>query len=136
MASLSEAFPTPNSAAALHEKMENPQRYDQLPEVVRHVKERRHILGLVGGNEVSRAAGNVADVESDLLGITRPNSWATERHHLPSDNTPKIVRENPKTSLTIDATPVPLQAFQQWAYPSVIGPQPLEKETCVKPEKF
>ena len=136
MASLSEAFPAPNSAAALHEKSENPQRYDQLPEYVRHVKERRHILGLVGGNEVARAAGSVADVESDLQGITRPNTWSTERKHLPKDDASKIVRENPKLNMAIDATPVPLQNFQQWAYPSVIGPLPLEKETCYKPEKF
>jgi len=136
MASLSEAFPAPNSAAALHEKVENPQRYDQLPEFVQHVKERRHILGLVGGNEVSRAAGSMADVESDLQGITRPNSWSTERHHLLQSNTSKIVRENPKINITIDATPVALPAYQQWAYPSVIGPVPLEKETCMKPEKF
>jgi len=113
MASLSEAFPAPNSAAALHEKVENPQRYDQLPEFVQHVKERRHILGLVGGNEVSRAAGSMADVESDLQGITRPNSWSTERHHLLQSNTSKIVRENPKINITIDATPVALPAYQQ-----------------------
>jgi hypothetical protein len=115
--------------------MENPQRYDQLPEFVQHVKERRHILGIVGGNEVSRAEGSMADVESDLQGITRPNTWSTERHHLPPKDT-KIRRENPKTQMTIDATPVALPAFQQWAYPSVIGPVPLEKETCMKPEKF
>jgi hypothetical protein len=136
MASLSEAFPAPNSAASLHEKVENPQRYDQLPEFVRHVKERRHILGLVGGNEVARAAGNMADVESDLQGITRPATWSTERQHLLQTNPNKIVRENPKVNIAIDATPVPLQSYQQWAYPSVIGPVPLEKETCMKPEKF
>ena len=135
MASLSEAFPAPNSAAGLHERLENPQRYDQLPEFVQHVKERRHILGIVGGNEVSRAEGSMADLESDLQGITRPNTWSTERHHLPPKDT-KIRRENPKTQMTIDATPVALPAFQQWAYPSVIGPVPLEKETCMKPEKF
>lgn len=136
MASLSEAFPAPNSAASLHEKMENPQRYDQLPEFVQHVKERRHILGLVGGNEVSRADGHIADIESDLQGITRPISWATDRHHLPLSNINKITRENPKVQISIDATPVHLNPFQQWAYPAVIGPVPLEKETCMKPEKF
>ena len=136
MASLSEAFPAPNSAAALHEKMENPQRYDQLPEYVQHVKERRHILGLVGGNEVSRADGHMADLESDLLGITRPTTWATDRQHLLQANPNKISRENPKIQISFDATPVALPVFQQWAYPSVIGPVPLEKETCLKPEKF
>ena len=134
MASLSEAFPVSNSAAL--ESVENPQRYDQLPEFVRHVKERRHILGLVGGKEVVVAVGNMADLESDLLGITRPNSDSAARHHLLQSDVNKIIRENPKGSISIDATPVTLPAYQQWAYPSVIAPVPLRKETCVKPEKF
>ena len=135
MASLSEAFPAPNSAAALQEKSENPQRYDQLPEFVRHVKERRHVLGLVGGNEVSRAAGDAVDLESDLLGITRPISDAMTRHHLPPKGT-EIVRENPKLTLVIDTTPVDLPAYQQWAYPAVMAPAALKKETCSRPEKY
>jgi len=135
MASLSEAYPAPNTDAALYERMENPQAYFEIPSAVRHIKERRHILGLVGGNEVSRARGNQADLESDLLGITRPISDAIDRHHLPpKDNT--IVRNNPKMVLKVDTTPVHLQAYQQWAYPSVIGPLPLEKETCHRPEKY
>lgn len=134
MASLSEAFPAPNSAAL--ERTENPQKYEQMPEFVRHVKERRHVLGLVGGNEVARAAGNAVDLESDLQGITRPNTNSTARHHLPQVDTSQIYRSNPKTELSIDATPVPLPIYQQWAYPSVIGPVPLKKETCSKPEKY
>jgi hypothetical protein len=134
MASLSEAFPAPSSAAL--EKSENPQRYDQLPEYVRHVKERRHILGLVGGKEVGQVVGNMADLESDLLGITRPNSDATYRHHLPQDNPSKIARENPKINISIDATPVTLQPYQLWAYPSVVAPAPLVKESCGRPEKY
>jgi len=94
------------------------------------------MLGLVGGNEVSRADGHMADLESDLLGITRPNTWGTDRQHLLQSNVDKISRENPKIHISINATPVSLPAFQQWAYPSVIGPIPLEKLTCVKPEKF
>jgi len=134
MATLSEAFPAPNSAVL--ENAENPQKYEQLPEFVRHVKERRHILGLVGGNEVARAAGNSVDLESDLLGITRPNSDSTARHHLLQKDTSRIVRENPKANISIDATPVPLQVFQQWAYPAVLAPVPLEKESCGRPEKY
>ena len=134
MASLSEAFPAPNSAAL--ETIENPQRYDQLLDGVRHVKERRHILGLVGGKEVGIAVGNMADLESDLLGITRANSDSTARHHQLQTNINKIIRDNPKGSISIDATPIPLQAYQQWAYPSVIAPAPLQKESCSKPEKY
>jgi hypothetical protein len=134
MATLSEAFPAPNSAAL--ENSENPQKYEQLPEFVRHVKERRHIMGLVGGNEVARAAGNAVDLESDLLGITRPNSDSTARHHLLQRDTSKITRENPKINISIDATPIPLPVYQQWAYPAVLAPIPLEKETCGRPEKY
>lgn len=135
MASLSEAFPAPNMDAKLHEKAENPQAYDEFPAAVRHVKEARHMLGVVGGNEVSRIAGIQADLESDLLGITRPNTWSTERKHLPPNGT-TIVRDNPKNVIKIDATPVHLPSYQMMAYPSVIGPEPLMKETCNRPEKY
>jgi hypothetical protein len=131
MAALADAFVvnTPNESA------ENPQAYDESQIYVQHIKEARHILGLVGGNEVSRIVGNQADLESDLRGITRPNSNVTARHHLPSKSK-LIERKNPKITLTVDATPVPLKEYQQWAYPSVIGPLPLEKESCHRPEKY
>jgi len=135
MASISEAYPAPNIDAAKNEKAENPQFYNDFAASVRHVKERRHMLGLVGGSGVSRIAGVQADLESDLRGITRPNSDAMNRHHLPP-NGKEIVRENPKTTLKIDTEPVHLPAFQQWAYPSVLAPAPLEKETCYRPEKY
>jgi hypothetical protein len=137
MASISEAYPAPNIDAAIHERKENPQVYKDFAASVRHVKERRHILGLVGGSGVSRIAGIQADLESDLRGITRPNSDATNRHHLPSNVKDKeIIRSNPKMVLKIDTEPVHIQEYQQWAYPSVIAPAPLEKETCYRPEKF
>ena len=135
MASISEAYPAPNIDAAKNERIENPQFYNDFAASVRHVKERRHILGLVGGAGVSRIAGVQADLESDLRGITRPNSDAMNRHHLPPNGT-EIVRENPKATIKIDAAPVHLPAFQQWAYPSVLAPAPLEKETCYRPEKY
>lgn len=135
MASLSEAFPTPNNDAKLFERAENPQSYDEPVASVRHVKEARHILGLVGGNEVSRIAGNQADLESDLLGITRPTTRAIERQHLPPKDT-AIVRDTTKGVIKIDATPVHLPTYQMWAYPEVVGPEPLLKETCHRPEKY
>jgi hypothetical protein len=135
MAALSEAFPAPNRDAKLMEQTENPQARDEFVGAVRHVKEARHILGIVGGNEVARAAGSVADVESDLLGITRPNTWCASRKHLPPSGT-TISRTNPKLKITIDATPIPLKEYQQWAYPSVIAPIPLQKDTCGQPHKY
>jgi hypothetical protein len=135
MASITEAYPAPNADAARHERLENPQYYPESSSAVRHVKERRHILGLVGGKEVGTIAGNQVDLESDLLGITRPISYAACRHHLPPKSE-MIRRDNPKLLLKIDATPVPLPAFQQWAYPSVLAPEPLRKENCSRPEKY
>lgn len=135
MASITEAYTAPNADAARHERLENPQFYAEAPSAVRHVKERRHILGLVGGKEVGTIAGNQVDLESDLLGITRPTTWATDRHHLPP-NSEIIKRDNAKMNLKIDATPVLLPSFQQWAYPSVMAPEPFVKETCYRPEKY
>jgi hypothetical protein len=135
MASITEAYPAPNIDAARNDRLENPQAYDNFAASVRHVKERRHILGLVGGAGVSRIAGNQADLESDLRGITRPNSDATYRHHLPPKDK-EIVRTNPKGDVRIDAALVKIQEYQQWAYPSVLAPEPLAKESCYRPEKY
>jgi hypothetical protein len=136
MASLSEAFTSPNNDAKLFERAENPQGYDELPEFVRHVKERRHILGLVGGNEVSRIAGNQVDLESDLQGITRPTTWSTARQHLPQADPKVIERNTAKGVFKVDVTPQHLPTYQLWAYPSVLAPEPLKKESCGRPEKY
>jgi len=135
MASLTEAFPEPNQAAAVFERTENPQAQDELPSFVQHVKEARHILGLVGGNEVSRAQGNTVDLESDLLGLTRPTTNSPMREHLPPTTT-VIRRVNAKGEFIVDATPVHLPVYQQWAYPSVLGPEPLVSKVCMRPEKY
>jgi hypothetical protein len=135
MASLSEAYPAANNDAKLFERAENPQAYDEPVASVRHVKEARHILGLVGGNEVSRIAGNQADLESDLLGITRPTTWCAKRLHAPPSGT-TIVRDTTKGALNINAAPIHLPTYQMWAYPEVVGPEPLMKETCHRPEKY
>ncbi len=136
MASLSEAFPAPSNDAKLFERAENPQTYDELPEFVRHVKERRHVLGLVGGNEVSRIAGNQVDLESDLQGITRPTTWSAARQHLPQADPKVIERTTSKGVFKVDVTPQHLPTYQLWAYPSVLAPEPLKMETCSRPEKY
>jgi hypothetical protein len=133
MAALAEAF---QPADVQHiEKKENPQTYHQRSEYVQHVKAARHILGVVGGNEVSIIKGNVVDLESDLLGITRPTTRATARAHLPQKG-PEIVRNTTKGTMRIDTTPQHLPTYQMWAYPVVVAPLPLEKETCARPEKY
>ena len=136
MASLSEAYPAPNNDANVFERAENPQSYDEFASAVRHVKERRHVLGLVSGNEVSRIAGNQVDLESDLQGITRPNTRATGRHHLPQAVTGAIERTNAKGTFQVDVTMKHLDTYQMWAYPSVLAPLPLKKESCGRPEKY
>lgn len=82
------------------------------------------------------ARGNVTDVESDLRGITRPNSDCAWRKHLPQKSS-VFHRKNPKISITVDGTPVNhLKSSQFWAYPVVIAPEPMIKETCGRPEKY
>jgi hypothetical protein len=133
---LSEAY-APTTLKAGEERSENPQAYDQFLNAFQHKKEARHILGLVGGNEVSGINGNRVDLESDLLGITRPITWGNSREHLPphmKDTT--IERKNPKSNLQIDITPVHLKTYQMWAYPATFAPPPFVKETCGRPEKY
>lgn len=43
----------------------------------------RHGFGLIGGNNVSVTMNNMVDVESDLLGFTRPLSDCPEKKYLP-----------------------------------------------------
>jgi len=135
MASLSEAYDSVNSKAARQDPYENPQTYERFNGEVEHVKASRRILGLVGGNEVSFVKTNWPDVESDLRGITRPNTDCAARKHLPPD-TYTVQRKNPKQNFTLDMTPINLKESQFWAYPSVVAPQPLKKETCGAPHKY
>jgi hypothetical protein len=135
MASLSEAYESVNSTAHRQDPYENPQTFHRLASETAHPTPARHVLGLVGGNEVAFSKANMIDVESDLQGITRANSDCTGRHHLP--NTPQvIVRNTPKEFVRVDTATVPLKPTQMWAYPAVIAPEPLVKETCGAPHKY
>lgn len=119
------------------EKKENPQAYDETPYAYVSKKPTRHLLGLVGGNDVSLTNGNRVDLESDLRGITRPNTWSTERGHLPPKMTDtQIKRENPKISLTVDIRPKHLPGSQMIAYPATFAPLPIKNQVCVRPEKY
>ena len=135
MASLTEAYDSINKAAPAIDAKENPQMYSRFSYEVEHEKAARHMLGIVGGNEVSLTKTNWPDIESDLRGITRPNSDCTERHHLPT-KAAVIVRSNPKQTIELDTTLRHLKPVQMMAYPSVIGPVPLVKETCGQPQKY
>ena len=58
--------------------------YTLIPQKFYHPNASRNALGLVGGNEVSLVSGNIVDLESDLLGITRSASKAPQRQYQPA----------------------------------------------------
>ncbi len=117
------------------EKTENPQVRDVFIASEVHTKPQRHMLGMVGGNEVSVIKGNVVDLESDLRGITRTNTFAPWRSYQPpTGNT--IHRSTPKGQVVIDTTLRNLPAMQAWAYPTIYAPEPITQEVCARPEKY
>lgn len=127
-------------------KKENPQAYDLLNERNEHPKPAQHMLGIVGGNEVPyNGRPTQVDVESDLRGITRPNTFCATRKHLPSDfinprdfvTTGSIVRNSPQHGkVTIKPCVTPLAQSQMWAYPATLAPEPVVLQMCVRPEKL
>jgi len=118
------------------EKKENPQHYDDLTSQFVSPNPQRHVLGIVGGNEVSLIKGNMVDLESDLRGITIPITFAPWREYQPPQQKKEIVRENTKSNLTIDIQKAHLPAYQMIGYPAVVAPYPIINEVCVKPEKY
>jgi len=118
------------------EKDENPQHYDDLTSQYVNPKPQRHIVGIVGGNEASLIKGNMVDLESDLRGITIPITFAPWRQYQPPQQKKEIIRDNVKTSLTIDIQKAHLPAYQMIGYPAVVAPYPMINQVCVKPEKY
>lgn len=119
------------------EKQDNPQHYDFLTTQIVNPNPQRHILGIVGGNEVSLIKGNMVDLESDLRGINIPNTFCPWKQYQPPPSSQKeIVRDNRKINLNIDVQKAHLPVYQMWAYPAVIAPEPIVNEVCVKPEKY
>ena len=127
------------------ENKNNPQAYDELEAQVVSPDPRRHILGLIGGNEVATVAaskfnvvnGQQADVESDLRGITRPITKCPWKDYQPqAAGQTAIQRDNVKNTFNVDATLYPLRDYQMWAYAATYQPDPMVKETCGRPEKY
>ncbi len=58
--------------------------YTMIPQKFYHPNPSRNALGLVGGNEVSMATGNLVDVESDLRNITRDLTDCPSKKYQPS----------------------------------------------------
>lgn len=119
------------------EKEENPQRYEEQSTSYVHSDPKRHVVGLIGGNDVSLIRGNMVDLESDLRRIHLPLTFAPWKQYQPPQKGQKeIVRENVKGSVKIDIQKAHLPTYQMWAYPSVTAPLPLVNQVCVRPEKY
>ncbi len=135
MSSLAEAF----SSVEKHpwERKENPQKYTIEATQYVSANPQRHILGIVGGNDVSPIKGNMVDLESDLRGINIPNTFAPWRQYQPPEaNQTKIVRDNLKEHLKINVEKAHLPTYQMWAYPGMPAPMPMKSEVCNNPEKY
>jgi hypothetical protein len=119
------------------EKKEIPQHYDYLPSQIVHDNPKRHILGLVRGNDASLIKGNRVDLESDLRRINIPNTFAPWRQYQPPQKgDTEIVRDNVKTKQTINVQKEHLPVYQMIAYPAVVAPLEMVSEVCMKPEKY
>lgn len=119
------------------ERTENPQAFDMLAVSQVHSTPKRHMLGMVGGNEVSVIKGSAVDLESDLRGITRVNTFAPWRAYQPPTSNEKVIyRSSPKGQVVINTELKHLPAMQAWGYPTVHAPEPIVQEVCSRPEKY
>jgi len=119
------------------EKSENPQAYVETPFAYVHEKPARHILGLVGGNEVSLPKGNMVDVESDLRRLNIPLTKCSAREYQPPAVQQTIIsRKSTKGSTSVDVRQRHLPAIQMWSYAPTFGPIPMNVKQCGRPEKY
>lgn len=120
--------------------------YTQMPVKFEHPQKCRNALGLVGGSEVSNISGNIVDLESELLGITRAQSKCIARQYQPAcalggtgcpDVPPamKFLNKSTGEERTIDTTPRNLPTCQMMTLPGVGYPQQLTVKTCY-PNRF
>ena len=94
------------------EKKENPEHYDYLTSQLVNPVPQRHVLGMVGGNDVSLIKGNMVDLESDLKGINIPNTFAPWRQYQPPQDKQEIIRNNTKGTVKIDIQKAHLPVYQ------------------------
>lgn len=99
------------------------------PERFEHPNKCRPELGLIGGANVSQVKGNVVDVESELLGITRNLSKCAISQVKPLDQSPIIMNDKTKP---IDTTKRHLRSCQMFTYPAVPMPDPQAYNRCKK----
>jgi hypothetical protein len=97
-----------------------------------HCTQCRNEVGLVGGNNVSRASGNLVDLENDLMGITRETSKCAAMRYLPrDDNTVQGIAYNKTVKYPlVNAEPAHLRSCQMFPLPGVPVPPPMQPFTC------
>ena len=115
--------------------------YTQMPVKFEHPKKCRNALGLVGGSEVSNIGGNLVDLESDLLGMTRVQSKCVARQYKPAcplggpgcpDMPPSFSFRDKATGAVnvVDTKARHLPTCQINTLPGVGTPQTLHSGTC------
>lgn len=121
--------------------------YTQIPQKFEHPQKCRNALGLVGGSEVSNISGNMVDLESELLGITRSQSKCIARQYKPAcplggegcpDSPGDLQYTNKSTGekVTIHTKPLNLPTCQMQTMPGVGYPQDLTVNTCYSNARF
>lgn len=119
------------------ESSENPQTYVETAFAYVHKTPGRHMLGLVGGNEVSLPKGNMVDVESDLRRLNIPLTKCPERQYqAPPPKQTTISRKSVKGSVNIDVRQRHLPSIQMWPYAATFSPIPMKVAQCGTPEKY
>ena len=113
--------------------------YTMIPDKFYTKKPCRNALGLVGGNEVS-ITNSMVDLESDLRGITRPNTRCNSRQYNPEchlgggacPSWPSGIRYNTKDTderRTIPTQPNHLPTCQMNSYQPVPYPKGFQQST-------
>jgi hypothetical protein len=115
--------------------------YTQTPVKFENPSKCRNALGLVGGTEVSNISGNMVDLESELMGITRAQTKCVSQQYQPAcplggpdcPDTPPPIRLADKSTgqkYTINTSLRHLPTCQMNTYPGVPAPKALNVNTC------
>ncbi len=137
--------------------------HTMIPQKFYHPNASRNALGLIGGNEVSVASGNLVDVESDLRSITRDLSRDPKRQYQPTMTlgpAPKkpapanvespiqggsvqpwptqlvFTERSTGKIVTVSTAPRHLPTTQYVSYPGVPAPAPFVQEVYGQPWRF
>lgn len=90
----------------------------------------RIILGQVGGNNVSVTPGNMVDLESDLMGITRPLTDCSNGRYKPNCDCKNCTTGLPCGCPDCKSKMIDLPACQMVRYGPVVESPPFKDEGC------